>query len=88
MILSNFNLNDGETVSIDSVRSFLAAHAPDIAVIELAQSTATVELAAAGHGVAPGQIAKTLSLRVGDRVRALWRQIPNRLPRMDFEVVR
>lgn len=27
-------------------------------------------------------------LRVGDRVRALWRQIPNRLPRMDFEVVR
>ncbi len=68
MILGNFNLNDGETVTIDSVRSFLAAHAPDIAVIELAQSTATVELAAAGHGVAPGQIAKTLSLRVGDRV--------------------
>jgi len=49
------------------VRAFLAAHAPDISVVELAASTATVEMAAAGHGVAPGQIAKTLSLRIKDR---------------------
>lgn len=27
-------------------------------------------------------------LRVGDRVRLVWRQIPGRLPRPDFEVVR
>ena len=54
-------------MSLESVRAFFAAHAPDIAVIELATSTATVALAAEGHGVAPGQIAKTLSLRAGDR---------------------
>ena len=54
-------------MSIDSVRAFLARHAPDIGVIELDGSTATVAEAAAGHGVAPAQIAKTLSLRVRDR---------------------
>jgi prolyl-tRNA editing enzyme YbaK/EbsC (Cys-tRNA(Pro) deacylase) len=54
-------------MSLASVRAFLAAHAPDITIIELPGSTATVALAAAGHGVEPGQIAKTLSLRVGDR---------------------
>ena len=54
-------------MTIAAVRTFLAAHAPDIAIVELPQSTATVELAAAGHGVAPAQIAKTLSLRVKDR---------------------
>ncbi|MBB3773615.1 prolyl-tRNA editing enzyme YbaK/EbsC (Cys-tRNA(Pro) deacylase) [Angulomicrobium tetraedrale] len=54
-------------MSLDSVRAFLASRAPDIAILELAQSTATVAEAAAGHGVAPAQIAKTLSLRVGER---------------------
>jgi len=51
-------------MSLATVRQFFAAHAPDIAIIESATSTATVELAAAAHGVAPGQIAKTLSLRI------------------------
>ena len=55
-------------MSISSVTAFLAQHAPDIRVIELEQSTATVALAAAGHGVEPAQIAKTLALRVGDDV--------------------
>ena len=54
-------------MSIETVRAFLAAHAPDVEIIELPGSTATVELAAAGHGVAPAQIAKTLSLRIKDR---------------------
>jgi prolyl-tRNA editing enzyme YbaK/EbsC (Cys-tRNA(Pro) deacylase) len=54
-------------MSVESVRQFLAVHAPDIAILELPQSTATVELAASGHGVAPAQIAKTLSLRIKDR---------------------
>ncbi|WP_342640744.1 YbaK/EbsC family protein [Rhodoligotrophos ferricapiens] len=54
-------------MSIESVRAFLAQHAPDIEIIELDVSTATVALAAAGHGVEPGQIAKTLSLRAGDQ---------------------
>src|ERR1700691_3407094 len=54
-------------MSLDSVRAFLAENAPDIAIIELDDSTATVALAAQGHGVTPAQIAKTLSLRVGGR---------------------
>lgn len=51
-------------MSLDSVRAFLAERAPDIAIIELDASTATVAEAAAGHGVEPDRIAKTLSLRV------------------------
>ena len=54
-------------MSLDSVRTFLAEQAPDIAIIELPASTATVAMAAAEHGVAPAQIAKTLALMVGDR---------------------
>ena len=55
-------------MSLESVRAFLAQHAPDLAIEESEASSATVALAAAAHGVAPAQIAKTLSLRVGDRV--------------------
>lgn len=54
-------------MSLDAVRTFLAAHAPDLEIIELASSTATVALAAEAHGVEPGQIAKTLAFRVGER---------------------
>ena len=54
-------------MTVESVRIFFAAHAPEIKIIELGESTATVELAARGHGVQPAQIAKTLSLRVKDR---------------------
>ena len=49
------------------MRAFLATRAPDITIVELDGSTATVALAAEGHGVAPAQIAKTLSLRVRER---------------------
>ncbi|WEX88153.1 YbaK/EbsC family protein [Sinorhizobium garamanticum] len=55
-------------MSLASVKQFFSEHAPDINVIELAQSTATVELAAKGHGVEPAQIAKTLALKVGDDI--------------------
>ena len=55
-------------MSLESVRAFLAAHAPDIAIIDQDASTATVAAAAETLGVAPGQIAKTLSIRIGDRV--------------------
>jgi prolyl-tRNA editing enzyme YbaK/EbsC (Cys-tRNA(Pro) deacylase) len=54
-------------MSLDSVRAFFATHAPDIEVIELPVETSTVALAAEAHEVEPGRIAKTLSLRVGDR---------------------
>ena len=55
-------------MSLESVRAFFAEKAPDIRVIETEASSATVAEAAAAHGVAPGQIAKTLSLRLGDRI--------------------
>ena len=54
-------------MSLESVRAFFAENAPDIAIIETKESTATVYLAAEAHGVEPGRIAKTLSLRVGER---------------------
>lgn len=55
-------------MSLETVRAFLSREAPDIAIIEQAASTATVAEAAATLGVEPGRIAKTLSLRVNDRV--------------------
>ncbi len=55
-------------MSIESVRAFLAEKAPGIEILETDEPTPTVNDAAAVHGVAPGQIAKTLSLRVGERV--------------------
>ncbi|GJD48694.1 hypothetical protein OPKNFCMD_1417 [Methylobacterium crusticola] len=55
-------------MSLASVKAFLAEHAPDLAIVETDASSATVALAAAAHGVAPARIAKTLSLRVADRV--------------------
>ena len=53
-------------MSVQSVRDDLARRAPDLAVIVTEASTATVQLAAAVHGCAPGQIAKTLAIRVGE----------------------
>lgn len=55
-------------MSLVSVRAFFDEKARDITIIEQAASTATVAEAAATLGVAPAQIAKTLSIRVKDRV--------------------
>ena len=55
-------------MSLQSVRTFFAENAPDISVIESPISSATVTLAAEAYGVEPGRIAKTLSLRIGERV--------------------
>lgn len=55
-------------MSLESVRAFFAEKAPDIPVIESLISSATVTLAAEAYGVEPGRIAKTLSLRIGERV--------------------
>ena len=56
-------------MSLQSVRAFLAEHAPEIEILEATTSTATVALAAAAHGVEPARIAKTLSLRLnGDAI--------------------
>jgi prolyl-tRNA editing enzyme YbaK/EbsC (Cys-tRNA(Pro) deacylase) len=54
-------------MSLESVRAWLAEHAPDLPLIEVEESTATVETAAKALGVEPGRIAKTLAVRVGER---------------------
>ena len=55
-------------MSLESVRAWLAAHAPELRLIEVAESTATVDTAARALGVEPGRIAKTLAVRVRDSV--------------------
>ena len=55
-------------MSLQSVKNWLAANAPDLRLIEVAESTATVETAAKALGVEPGRIAKTLAVRAGDNL--------------------
>lgn len=50
-------------MSLESARAHLAGYGRGDDIIETAQSSATVELAAAALGVAPERIAKTLSFR-------------------------
>lgn len=72
-------------MSLESVKAFLAMRAPDIAVIELDASTATVAQAAEAHGVEPGRIAKTLSLRIGANVVLLVTRGDARLDNQKFK---
>ena len=53
-------------MSAESVKAWLAEHAPDLSVITTELTTATVDTAAAALGVEPGRIAKTLAIRAGD----------------------
>jgi prolyl-tRNA editing enzyme YbaK/EbsC (Cys-tRNA(Pro) deacylase) len=55
-------------MSLESVRAWLASCAPDLRLIEVEESTATVESAAKALGVEPGRIAKTLAIRAGDHL--------------------
>jgi len=55
-------------MSLQSVKEWLAAHAPDLPLIEVEGTTATVDTAAQALGVVPGRIAKTLAIRAGDRL--------------------
>jgi prolyl-tRNA editing enzyme YbaK/EbsC (Cys-tRNA(Pro) deacylase) len=55
-------------MSAESVRDWLAANAPELRLIEVNESTATVETAAKALGVEPGRIAKTLAVRAGEHL--------------------
>jgi prolyl-tRNA editing enzyme YbaK/EbsC (Cys-tRNA(Pro) deacylase) len=72
-------------MSLESVRAFFAEKAPDIAVIESPISSATVALAAKAYGVEPARIAKTLSLRIGERVVLI---VASGMSRMDNKKVK
>lgn len=52
-------------MSRESVIAWLAEHAPDLELIEVETSTATVAEAAEALGVEPWRIAKTLAVRAG-----------------------
>jgi prolyl-tRNA editing enzyme YbaK/EbsC (Cys-tRNA(Pro) deacylase) len=53
-------------MSLEAVRAFLAERAPDVTIVELDRSSSTLTLSAEWQ-MAPAQIAKTLTLKVGDR---------------------
>jgi prolyl-tRNA editing enzyme YbaK/EbsC (Cys-tRNA(Pro) deacylase) len=72
-------------MSLESVRAYFAEHAPDIAVLVTEASSATVALAAEAHGVEPGQIAKTICLRVGDETLLLVTSGTERLSNRKFK---
>jgi prolyl-tRNA editing enzyme YbaK/EbsC (Cys-tRNA(Pro) deacylase) len=55
-------------MSAQSVRAWLAKHAPDLPIIEVESTTATVETAAIALNVEPGRIAKTLAIRAADHL--------------------
>ena len=55
-------------MSLESVRAWLAEYAPDLRLIEVEGSTATVDTAADALGVEPGMIAKTLAVRAGEQL--------------------
>ncbi len=55
-------------MSAESVQAWISKRAPDLPIIETELSTATVDTAASALGVEPGRIAKTLAVRVGEKV--------------------
>jgi prolyl-tRNA editing enzyme YbaK/EbsC (Cys-tRNA(Pro) deacylase) len=55
-------------MSLESVKQWLARHAHDLRLIEVEESTATVDTAAKALAVEPGRIAKTLAVRAGEHL--------------------
>ncbi len=71
-------------MSLQSVRAFFAAEAPDLEVIITEASSATVVLAAEAHAVTPDQIAKTICVRAGDIVVLIVMSGTSRLDNRKF----
>lgn len=74
-------------MSLESVRKWFAEHAPDIEVLVTQTSSATVAEAAATHNVAPGQIAKTICARAGDKVLLIVTSGAARIDNKKFKAV-
>ena len=55
-------------MSLEKVKTYFRQFDMDSRIIELAESSATVELAAQALHCAPERIAKTLSFRLGERI--------------------
>jgi prolyl-tRNA editing enzyme YbaK/EbsC (Cys-tRNA(Pro) deacylase) len=74
-------------MSLESVRTWFAQHAPDIEVLVTETSSATVAEAASTHNVEPAQIAKTICVRAGDRVLLVVTSGSSRLDNKKFKNV-
>lgn len=72
-------------MSLESVRAFFAAHAPEIPVLVTEVSSATVALAAEAHNVLPEQIAKTICLRAGEETMLIVASGAARLDNRKFK---
>jgi len=53
-------------MSLQTVRAFLAEHAPDVEIVPLDFNSETMTMSAAWN-IEPAQVAKALTLKVGDR---------------------
>ena len=53
-------------MSLETVKAWISEHAPDLPIIEVEGTTATVDTAALALNVEPARIAKTLAVRAGD----------------------
>jgi prolyl-tRNA editing enzyme YbaK/EbsC (Cys-tRNA(Pro) deacylase) len=71
-------------MSLQSVRAFFAAKAPDIEIIVTEESSATVALAASVHRVARDQIAKTICVRAGETTALVVMSGTSRLDNRKF----
>jgi prolyl-tRNA editing enzyme YbaK/EbsC (Cys-tRNA(Pro) deacylase) len=74
-------------MSIDSVRAFFAAKDLACPILEFAESSATVELAAKALGVAPELIAKTLAFSVNDSAILILAKGDARIDNRKFKAV-
>lgn len=54
-------------MTAEAVQAWLAKNAPDLPLIVVEETTATVDAAAKALGVEPGRIAKTLAVRAGEQ---------------------
>ena len=71
-------------MSTEHVQAWLDEREAGLRVIQPEAGTATVDAAAAALGVVPGQIAKTLAVRAGERVLLLVARGDARLDNVRF----
>ena len=53
-------------MTLETVRKHIEEENIDVSILEMKESTATVELAAKALGVEPGRIAKSMAIRLKD----------------------
>ena len=80
-------MKESRRLTAEAAETWLAANAPELRAIDNGRSVATVNEAAAALGVEPGRIAKTLAIRVGERVILVVARGDARLDNAKFKTV-